>query len=485
MMIVKQEKTILPVIISGGAGRRLWPVSNSAFPKPFITMPDGQSLLKKAFLQASAQPDIAEILTVTNRDYYFKTRSEYSPVNPRKIATSFILEPVGRNTAPAITMAALYADFVYGADAILLIMPADHLIAGSAAFTEATSRAKSLAEQGFIVTFGIAPTHPAIGYGYIEYDGNKAKRFIEKPALADAKKYAASGRHLWNSGIFCFKAGVFLRELRLNCPEIMETARRAAPGEWKPATADYIELEEKFFSQMPDISIDYALMEKTASLAVVACNIGWSDLGSWGAMADQVEADKNGNRLLGEVYAHESTNCFIKSGSRVIAAVGVENLTIVETADAVLVADSAQVQQVKNIASQLEKNNSGKNSNIPENKSPAIFRPWGSYTIIEENPGFKIRRIEVLPGQILSLKTNSRHSKHWVVISGKAQVQRGDDIFELPASGSTHIKAGQKHRLQNTGRESLVIIEVQCGLYLGDDDIDRLDGLYERVNETA
>jgi mannose-1-phosphate guanylyltransferase len=479
-MTAEKKRPILPVIISGGAGRRLWPVSNSAFPKPFITMPDGQSLLKKAFLQASAQPDIAEILTVTNRDYYFKTRSEYSPANPRKIATSFILEPVGRNTAPAITMAALYANSAYGADTILLIMPADHLIADSAAFIEATSKARNLAEQGFIATFGIAPTYPATGYGYIEYDGNKVTRFIEKPALADAKKYAASGRHLWNSGIFCFKAGVFLHELSIHCPEIMEAAMHAAPKDWKRATASYIELEESAFSQIPDIPIDYALMEKSANLAVIACDIGWSDIGSWSAMADMVEADKNRNRLLGEVYTHASSNCFIKSSWRVIAAVGVENLTIVETADAVLVADRAQAEQVKNIASQLEENRK-----TPKNKNAAIFRPWGSYTIIEENAGFKIKRIEVLPGQKLSLQTHAHRSEHWVVISGKARVQRDGDIFELLPSESTYIAAGQKHRLQNAGQEMLVIIEVQCGLYLGEDDITRLDDLYERASETA
>lgn len=467
---------LLPVIISGGSGERLWPVSSTSFPKPFIRMQDGQSLIQKAFLRAVSQSDVTEVLTVTNRDHYFKTRSEYNAVNENKIATSFILEPVGRNTAPAIAMAASYARTIYGDDTILLVLSADQLISNVEAFSQAIIEAKKLAEKNHLVTFGVTPTRPETGYGYIERgDGYMVKRFVEKPDLATAEKYVSGGNHLWNAGIFCFKAGVFLRELELHSPQIAQAIKIAAPDNWTQAAYNYIELKEKTFSAIPNISVDYAVMEKSKNVTVVACDIGWNDIGSWNAMSQLLNADTNENRLVGEVYVHDSSNCFIQSSGRIIAAVGVRNLIIIDTPEALLITDNEQAQHVKQVVSQIKKH-----KHVTSKENHTIFRPWGSYTILEESAGFKIKRIEVLPKQKISLQVHKHRSEHWVVVSGKAKIQNGDEIFELLPSQSTYIQAGNKHRLQNSGDEVLVIVEVQCGEYLGEDDITRFDDHYGR-----
>jgi len=471
----------LPVIISGGCGERLWPVSRSAFPKPFITMPDGESLIQKAFLRAASQEKVSEVITVTGRDHYFKTRSEYMAVNGNKIATSFILEPAGRNTAPAIAMAAHYANATYGEDSILLVLPADQSIADNEAFYKAVLQAKKLAENNYLVTFGIPPTRPETGYGYIEKgEGNAVKCFVEKPSLEIAENYIKSGRYLWNSGIFCFRPGIFLRELKLYCPKLSDSIQKAIPKDWAQAAQSYVELDEKNFSEIADISVDCALMEKSKNVAVVACDIGWNDLGSWSAMGDILPSDANGNRLLGEVYTHETSGCFIQSDGRVIATVGARDLIIIDTPDALLVADLKQAQHVKQIVGQLKERN-----HVSISEHSTVFRTWGSYTVLQESAGFKIKRIEVLPNQKLSLQVHKHRSEHWVVVSGKARVQNGDETFELLPSQSTYIPAGNKHRLQNASSEILVIVEVQCGLYLGEDDITRFDDHYGRcVAET-
>ncbi len=473
---------LLPVIISGGSGERLWPVSRAAFPKPFITMPDGQSLIQKAFLRACAQPNVTEILTVTNRDHYFKTRSEYSAVNKNKAITSFILEPMGRNTAPAIAMAASYASAMYGDDTILLVLSADQLISDVEAFSKAIIEAKTLAEKNYLVTFGITPNRPETGYGYIERgDSHIVKRFVEKPDLETAEKYVSGGKHLWNAGIFCFKAGVFLSELESHSPQIAEAVKIAAPDNWTQATYNYVELEDDLFAEIPNISVDYAVMEKSKNVAVVACDIGWNDVGSWSAMAGMLDADSNGNKLVGEVYTHNSTGCFIQSEGRIIAAVGVQNLIVIDTPDALLVTDREQAQHVKQIVSQLKECN-----HSASKEHSTIFRPWGSYTVLQESAGFKVKRIEVLPKHKLSLQMHKHRSEHWVVVSGKATVQNGDEVFDLLPSQSTYIQAGNKHRLQNNEDEALVIVEVQCGAYLGEDDITRFDDHYGRsTNKTS
>lgn len=472
---------LLPVIISGGSGERLWPVSRASFPKSFITMPDGQSLIQKAFLRAAIQPNITEILTVTNRDHYFKTRSEYNAVDQNKTINSFILEPIGRNTAPAIAMAASYASTMYGDDTILLILPADQLISNIEAFTQAISAAKALAEKNYLVTFGITPDRPETSYGYIECGGGHiVKRFVEKPDLETAEKYASGGKHLWNAGIFCFKAGVFLKELEEHSKEVAQSVKKAVPDNWTQAAYNYVELEDDLFAAIPNISVDYAVMEKSDNVAVVACDIGWNDVGSWSAMSNMLAADINRNKLVGEVYTHNSSNCFIQASGRTVAAVGIENLIVIDTPDALLVTNHEQAQNVKHIVGQLKECN-----NATSKEHSTVFRSWGSYTVLQESAGFKIKRIEVLPKHSLSLQTHKQRSEHWVVVSGKATVQNGDEVFELLPSQSTYIKAGNKHRLQNNESEPLVIVEVQCGSYLGEDDITRFDDTYGSTKKEA
>ena len=302
------------------------------------------------------------------------------------------------------------------------------------------------------------------------------RSFVEKPNLANAEKYVSDGNHLWNAGIFCFKAGVFLSELELHSPQIAQAVKHAIPNNWAQATNSYIDLDEKTFSEIPSMSVDYAVMEKSKNVAVIACDIGWNDVGSWNAMSDMLNADVNGNRLVGEVYIHDSSNCFIQSSGRIIAAIGVHDLIIIDTPDALLITDREQAQHVKQIVSQLKEC-----SHTTSQEHNTIFRAWGSYTVLEESSGFKIKRIEVLPKQKLSLQMHKHRSEHWVVVSGTAKVQNGDDIFELLPSQSTYIQAGRKHRLQNSSDDILVIIEVQCGDYLGEDDITRFDDHYGRT----
>lgn len=476
----------LPVIISGGAGERLWPVSRSSFPKPFMAMPDGKSLLQKAFLRAQSLDDTQEILTITNKEYYFKTCDEYAAVKNKNIETSFLLEPIGRNTAPAIAMAAHYAEKIYGADTILLIFPADQLIEKNTEFVKAVAEARLLAEKNYLVAFGIAPNRPETGFGYIELpsinienspNGYVAERFVEKPDLATAESYIKNGKYVWNAGIFCFKAGVFLQELAQNSPEIASAISNVVKTtDFQQASHSYAELDEQLFATVSNMSVDHAVMEKSTNVAVVACDIGWNDVGSWNTIGELITPDAAGNRLIGDVYAHDSSDCLIQSSDRVVAVIGVKNLVIIDTPDALLVTDKASVQQVKNTVGQLKKNH-----HTTSKEHATIFRPWGFYTILEEAAGFKIKRIEVLPKCSLSLQKHEHRSEHWVVVSGVASVQNDELCFELFPSQSTYIQAGHKHRLKNSGDEVLVMIEVQCGKYLDEDDIIRFDDVYGRT----
>jgi mannose-1-phosphate guanylyltransferase len=360
---------LLPVIISGGAGERLWPVSNSAFPKPFIAMPDGQSLLQKAYLRADSLDNIIEILTITNRDYYFKTRGEYAAVSgssngSKTTINSFILEPTPRNTAPAIAIAAHYAVKNYGEDAVLLVLPADHLVENKEAFIKAVYEAGKLAEKNYLVTFGIKPTRPETGFGYIELglknlenspNNYMAKNFVEKPNLQTAKSYIQGGNHVWNSGIFCFKAGVFLRELEEHSPQIANAVRLVScTTDLQQASKHLLELNAELFNAIPSVSVDYAVLEKSANVAVVTCDIGWNDIGSWNALCDFIAPDEFGNRINGEVCVHNSHNCFVQASSRLVALVGVKNLVVIDTDNALLVADSGSLQYVRNIVQKIK-----------------------------------------------------------------------------------------------------------------------------------
>ena len=469
---------LIPAILCGGAGSRLWPVSRELHPKPFIRLADGQSLLQKAFLRGAALPDVKEVLTVTNRELFFKTQDEYREVNKKQLSTSFILEPFGRNTAAAIAAASLYAAEGHGNDVILLVLAADHLIADQEAFSKAVTQATILAQLGKLVTFGISPDAPETGYGYIEAEGNAVLRFVEKPSPEKAREYVDSGRFLWNSGMFCFQAGSILEAMEECCPDILQATRqcmeqsRTASGK---STVE-IELDAVSFAQVPDNSIDYAVMEQSASIAVVPCSLGWSDIGSWNALGDLVSPDSKGNRISGTALLHEVSNCYIQSSQRMIGAVGVDNLVIVDTPDALLVAEKSRTQEVRYLYKELKAQ-----GHEAHRHHLTVHRPWGTYTVLEEDPSYKIKRIEVRPKASLSLQMHHHRSEHWVVVSGMAKVTSGENEFFVRTNESTYIPAGHRHRLENPGVLPLVMIEVQSGQYLGEDDIVRFKDAYYRT----
>lgn len=472
---------LIPTILCGGAGSRLWPISREHHPKPFIRLADGQSLLQKAFLRGAQLTGVAEVLTITNRELLFKTEDEFREVNTKNLATSFILEPFGRNTAPAIAAAAIQVAKQHGQDAILLVLAADHLISDQAAFEQAVLKATELAATGKLVTFGIQPEAPETGYGYIEADGNVVLRFVEKPSFEKAQEYLASGKFLWNSGMFCFSAGSLIREMEKYTPQIVadvgDCLARSRVSEGFGFVQ--VELDSKTFATVHEDSIDYAVMEKSDQVAVVPCSIGWSDIGSWSALGDLDEADDNGNRVQGEVVLHATYNCTIQNSSqgnnRLVATVGVKDLIIIDTADAVLIADKTRAQDVKHIYAELKL--SGHDAHKLHR---TVYRPWGTYTVLEEGAGFKIKRIEVNPGAMISLQMHQHRSEHWVVVSGIAKVINDETELMLNANESTYISAGHKHRLENPGQQNLVIIEVQCGSYVGEDDIERFEDSYGR-----
>jgi len=472
---------LIPTILCGGAGSRLWPVSRELHPKPFIRLADGQSLLQKAWLRGAALPDVAGVLTVTNRELFFKTEDEYRAVagtRQDKLDNSFILEPFGRNTAPAIAAAALHVAQTHGEDALMLVLAADHLIADQPAFAAAVAQAMQLAAQGKLVTFGIQPDAPETGYGYIEAEGNTVLRFVEKPSLEKAQEYLSTGRYLWNAGIFCFSAGAMLQEMELHCPAILTATRACIEQASKAAGKGFtqIEITPETFAQVPDDSIDYAVMEKSRNVAVVPCSIGWSDIGSWSAVGDLTKADSNGNRIEGEVQLHDVSNCYIQSNERMVGAVGVSDLIIIDTPDALLVADRSRAQDVKHLYASLKSQ-----GHEAHKLHRTVHRPWGTYTVLEEGRNFKIKRIEVKPGASLSLQMHYHRSEHWVVVSGTAKVVNGDNEIILKPNESTYIPAGHKHRLQNPGVVDVVMIEVQSGEYLGEDDIVRFSDNYGRA----
>ncbi|MBN3808186.1 mannose-1-phosphate guanylyltransferase/mannose-6-phosphate isomerase [Paraburkholderia sp. Ac-20347] len=469
---------LLPIILCGGAGSRLWPVSREAHPKPFIKLADGESLLQKAFLRAIALDGVDEVLTVTNRELFFKTDDEFRAVNKQCATTSYILEPFGRNTAPAIVMAALVAARQHGEQTVLLILPADHLIADQAAFGKAVKHASALAQQGKVVTFGVTPDVPETGYGYIEANGESVVRFVEKPSLDRAKEYLASGHFLWNSGMFCFTAGTILGEFSKHSPEILASVRACLEDSPSAEGAEgvQIRLDPGRFESVPDLSIDYAVMEKSNNLAVVACSIGWTDVGSWTALSDLSPADANGNRVEGEALLFDVTNSYIRGGDRLVGALGVDNLVVIDTPDALLIADRNRSQDVKNIFAELRAR-----GHETYRHHRTVHRPWGTYTVLEEGPRFKIKRIVVKPGGSLSLQMHHHRNEHWVVVSGMAKVVNGERELLVSTNESTYIPAGHKHRLENPGIVELVMIEVQSGEYLGEDDIIRFDDIYGRA----
>lgn len=479
---------LVPVIMSGGAGTRLWPMSREGHPKPFMKLADGETLIEKTYRRAAKLPGVLHVegkpnlITVTNRDYYFMSRDEL-----HKVAASgaFLLEPFGRNTAPAIAMAAQYVKETFGPEAIVLVLSADHLIKDEEAFARAVENAIDLASPGsdLLVTFGIVPAAPETGFGYIKAgrelkDGYQVEAFVEKPDAVVAQKYLDSGDYFWNSGMFCFSAGQFLKQLDIYASEVGETCNKCwqAMQDRRLDSGLMLEIPEELFQLVPDISVDYAVMERSNLVAVVPADIGWSDIGSWNAVRDLIEPDSQNNRAYGDAIFVKSHNTFVQSEDRMVAAVGLDNVMIIDTPDALLVANPEYSQDVKTVVGLLKKLD---HETFKLHKT--VCRPWGTYTVLEEGAGFKMKRIEVKPGARLSLQMHSHRSEHWIVVQGEAVVVNGEAELTVKQNESTYIPAGHKHRLENRTKEGLVLIEVQCGHYLGEDDIVRFEDNYGRT----
>ena len=460
------------VLLSGGSGTRLWPLSREAYPKQFLPLVGEDTMLQATWRRVAPVAGAAPIV-VAGEDHRFLVAEQLRQVGVA--AASILLEPVGRNTAPAIAAAALQA-MTDGGDPLLLVLPSDHVVRDAEAFRAAVQEASAAAEAGALVTFGTVPTAPETGFGYIQAqagDGvRKVLRFVEKPDAATAQSYLDAGGYYWNSGMFLFRASRYLEELARFRADILDGARAAF--ETARRDGDFVRLAADAFAATPAESIDYAVMERTDAAMVLPVDIGWNDVGSWSALWDVAERDAAGNAHHGDVIAVDSRNSYAWS-RRLVALVGVDDIVVVETDDAVLVARKDKVQQVKDVVAQLKQ----------EQRSQAalhreVHRPWGSYDSIDTGPRFQVKRIKVKPGAQLSLQSHTQRAEHWIVVSGTARVTRDHDVFELHANQSTYIPIGAKHRLENPGSEVLELIEVQSGDYLGEDDIVRYEDVYGR-----
>lgn len=462
-----------PVLLSGGSGTRLWPLSREAYPKQFLPLVGEHTMLQDTWRRVAPLAGAAPIV-VANEEHRFLAAEQLRLVGVEH--AGLILEPVGRNTAPAIAAAALQA-MAGGDDPLLLVLPSDHVVRDPEGFRAAVAAAVPAAEAGALVTFGIVPSAPETGFGYIQAaDGDGVRqvlRFVEKPDAATARGYLEAGGYFWNSGMFLFRASRYLAELERFRPDIVAAVRAA----FAAAThdGDFIRLDREAFSACPSDSIDYAVMEKTADARVLPVDIGWNDVGSWSALWEVSEQDGEGNARHGDVIAVDSRNSYAYA-RRLVALVGVEDLVVVETDDAVLVASKDHVQQVKDVVARLKS----------DHRSHAVLhrevhRPWGSYDSIDQDAGFQVKRIKVKPGARLSLQSHKHRAEHWIVVRGTARVTRDNDVFELHANQSTYIPLGARHRLENPGTEMLELIEVQSGSYLGEDDIVRYEDVYGRT----
>lgn len=465
---------IVPIILSGGSGTRLWPLSRKLHPKQFIDLVNDTTLFQDTILRLPK--DAANPLIICNEEHRFLAAEQLRQIN--KESNGIILEPIGKNTAPAIALAAL--KFVNnGEDPLLLVLSADHLIQNINTFHQSIKIAEKLAEKDKLVTFGIVPDKAETGYGYIKAnidntaDYYKIQSFTEKPNQEDAQKYLDSGNYLWNSGMFMFKASVYLQELEKFEPEILSSCKKSCQTEYKDK--DFIRLNNDEFYQCPEQSVDYAVMEYTKDGVVVPLDANWSDIGSWNALWDAKNKDKDGNVSEGDVILDGVKNTYTYSSNRLVSVIGVSDLVIVDTQDALLVADKKYSQNIKNIVNQLKKNNRPEADNHRK-----VFRPWGYYDSIDADDGFQVKRILVNPGAKLSLQKHEHRAEHWVVVKGVAKVTCGEKTFSLKENQSTYIPKGEVHRLENQEGIDLEIIEIQTGDYLGEDDIIRLEDDYQR-----
>lgn len=470
---------LVSVVLSGGAGTRLWPASRQAYPKPFMKL-GGEPLLAQAIARGQAC-GTDELLVITNQEHLFLTRNLLEQFADPPNA-HFLLEPNGRNTGPAIALAALYCEQHYGPDAVMLVLPADHLIPDTPAFVACALEAAQLAGQGQLVVFGIHPTSPETGFGYIEVphvgrESQRVLRFVEKPDLATAQEYLATGRYYWNSGMFCFMARTMIDAMHKHAPHLLEAAQQVSRHAQEGG--DAIRFDTHLFGLQPDISIDYSVMERAENVSVVPARFGWSDVGSWPAVANAHTPDASGNTFVCDVVDvdTEGTHVQVESHSpKVVATVGVKDLVIVDTPDALLVAHKGSAQKIKAVVDSLKERNH-ECTRLPA----AVQRPWGTYATLKEESGYKVKRITVRPGESLSLQYHHHRAEHWVVVQGLALVQVGDREMRTEPGQYRYIPVKEKHRLSNIGTEELVLIEVQCGSYLGEDDIVRLADTYGRA----
>ena len=474
---------LVPVILCGGTGTRLWPLSRASYPKQYWALAGEQTLLQQTQQRLNGLVALQPPLLVCNEDHRFIVSEQMRQigVDPAGI----LLEPIGRNTAPAIAVAALQAT-ARGDDPLLLVLAADHVIRDAVAFRTAVEAARPAAEAGRLITFGIVPTAPETGYGYIEAEAALGAgeavvpiaRFVEKPDRATAESFLASGRFTWNSGMFLFRASAVLAELERLAPDVVSGCRASFSHE--TADLDFLRLERESFAGCPSVSIDVAVMERTALGSVVPLHAGWSDVGSWGSLWETADQDGDGNVLRGRVISEGSRNCYLRSEHRLVVGLGVEDLVVVETDDAVLVAHRDRAQDVKRIVNRLQ------SDRAPEGEAHRrIYRPWGHYDGVVEGERWQVKRIEVKPGACLSLQMHHHRAEHWVVVRGTAVVEKDGESILLGENQSTYIPLGSRHRLSNPGKIPVELIEVQSGPYLGEDDIVRFQDNYGRSEATA
>jgi mannose-1-phosphate guanylyltransferase/mannose-6-phosphate isomerase len=469
--------TIVPVILAGGTGTRLWPLSRELYPKQFLALVNEHTMLQNTVRRVASISQITAPLVICNEEHRFMVAEQLrlSDIAP----AALILEPVGRNTAPAVAVAALYAQ-ARGEDPLMLVLPADHVISDPEAFRGAVARVISYAEAGRLITFGIVPETPETAYGYIKAgapldDSGIAmvERFVEKPDAATAQSYLNAGHYFWNSGMFFFRASSFLRELSRFAPDIDRACRNAL--ESGQADMDFLRLDEAAFNACPSDSIDYAVMEKTANAAVMPLHVGWNDVGSWSALWEVGKRNEDGNVFNGDVLAVDTRDSYVHSEDRLVATVGVADMVVVETADAVLVAAKDRVQDVKAVVKRLKLE-----KREESHSHRTVYRPWGAYYCIDVAQRFQVKHITVKPGASLSLQMHHHRAEHWTVVGGTARVTKDDDVLLLTEDQSIYIPVGTRHRLENPGKIPLELIEVQSGSYLGEDDILRFDDVYGR-----